>query len=88
MDNERLWRVWWLWGLALAGATAGLVVAAEAVRDLGHGRWGDALDIARLALYWAWLHRVWKCAANVGNPVWTPVARVVAVLGFVVNALA
>ena len=88
MDNERLWRVWWVWGLALASLIAALIFAAEAVREAGHDRWGDALDLARLAVYWAWLHRVWKCAANVRNPVWTPIARVVAVLGLIANALA
>ena len=88
MKNEPLWRVWWLWGLALALATAGLIVAADNVRDAGHQRWGDVLDLARLALYWAWLMRVWKCSRNVGNPVWTPLARVAVVLGLVANALA
>jgi len=88
MKNEPLWRVWWLWGLALAIAAGGLIAAAEAVRDAGHERWGDVLDLSRLALYWAWLLRVWKCARNVGNPVWTPLARIGAVLGLVVNVLA
>ena len=88
MKKEPLWRVWWLWGLALTVATAGLIVAADEVRDAGHQRWGDALDLARLALYWAWLMRVWKCSRNVGTPVWTPLARVAVVHGLEANALA
>jgi hypothetical protein len=42
---------------------------------------GDLLDILRLGLYWAWAWMVWKTARNVRRPVWTPVARVLALAG-------
>jgi len=88
MDTEKLWRVWWVWGIALAAALAGLIWVAETARDAGYERWGDALDVARLPLYWIWMLRVWRCAANVVNPIWTPLARAAAVVGLVANALA
>jgi hypothetical protein len=71
----RLWQVWWLGGAAAACAIAGLVLLAEAARLEGAATQGDILDIARLAVYWAWGWAVWKSARNVERPLWTPLAR-------------
>src|SRR2546423_4641043 len=56
-DNERLWRIWWLWGIPVAWATAALIVLAESLRNDGFPRWVDFLDVLRLPLYWWWLQR-------------------------------
>ena len=87
MDSQKLWRVWWLWGAILAVALGAFFYGAEAARDAGHDTWGDAIDVARLPLYWAWHLRVWKCATNVTNPIWTLLARAAALAGFVANAM-
>lgn len=49
-QNERLRRVWWLWGIPTAWAISALLIAAESAHSAGHGGWGDALDLARLAV--------------------------------------
>ena len=88
MENERLWRVWWLWGIPMAWAASALVIVAEMARNAGHGRWGDMLDLARLCVYWLWLRLAWKCSRNVRNPLWTPIARGALIAGLIINVLA
>jgi len=87
MASEKLWRVWWLWGMPVAWASSALVLGAEFARTGGASAWGDALDVVRLALYWWWMRFAWSCAGNVANPIWSPVSRAVLVLGLTANAL-
>lgn len=84
-QNERLRRVWWLWGIPTAWAISALLIAAESAHSAGHGGWGDALDLARLAVYWWWLRMAWRCSPNVRNPVWTSLTRIALAVGLVVN---
>ena len=86
-EATRLWKVWWLGGIAFALAAAGMFAAAESARDGGHPYWGDLLDIARLALYWLWFRMVWKSARNVELRLWTPMARATALAGLLAMAL-
>ena len=87
VESEKLWRIWWLWGIATASLASALIVVAESARDAGYQGLGDALDLARLAVYWYWLRIVWQRSSNVDNRLWTPVARIVLAAGLVVNAL-
>jgi hypothetical protein len=87
MTSEKLWRVWWLWGIPVAWATSALAVGAEYARLSGHYWLGDAMDIGRLAIYWWWMRIAWSCAGNVTNPIWSPLSRAVLVLGLTANAL-
>lgn len=86
MTSEKLWRVWWLWGMPVAWAASALVVGAEFMRNAGQEGWGSALDIVRFALYWWWMRLAWRSSDNVGNPLWSPVSRVALLLGLTVHA--
>ena len=85
---EQLWRVWWLWGIPVAWATAALLLLAEGVRIEGYPRWGDALDVLRLLVYWWWLRLAWRSARQVKRSFWTPVAKLALSAGLVLNFLA
>jgi hypothetical protein len=87
-EDARLWQAWWLWGIPTAWAISALLVVAENAHGSGHGGWGNALDLARLAVYWWWLRMAWRCSSNVRNPVWTPLSRIALAMGLVVNVLA
>jgi hypothetical protein len=73
--------VWWLGGAGLACAVVGLLLLAEDARLSGALIRADLFDVLRLGLYWAWAWMVWKKAPNVRRPIWTPVARVLALAG-------
>ena len=87
MTSERLWKVWWLWGLPVAWATSALLVGAEFVRVEGLHRTGDVLDLVRLGMYWLWLRLAWRCADNVDHRAWSFLARAALVTGLVGHAL-
>lgn len=70
-----LWTVWWLGGIPLGWATSALVITAEFAREGGHHAWGDLLDVARLVVFFIWARLAWRCAHNVEQGFWTPVAR-------------
>jgi hypothetical protein len=84
-DGDRLWKIWWLWGAPVAWITIGLILGAEATREAGHHNWGNVLDVARLAVYWAWCRMAWRCSGNVDNPLWSPLSKAVLAAGFALN---
>ena len=73
--QERLWKVWWFAGIPVGWATSALVLYAECLRSAGHDNWGDALDVVRLLVYFAWFRLAWRCSRNVDSPWWTPLAQ-------------
>jgi hypothetical protein len=85
--NERLWKIWWLGGLAVGWSASVLVVAAEELRAADYHVWGDVLDFARLLIYYAWLRFAWRCAGNVDHPLWAPVSRFALGAGLVFMAI-
>jgi hypothetical protein len=85
--GERLWRIWWLWGIPTAWTTTALVLAAEEFRVHDWHAAGDFADVLRLAVYWAWCRLAWRCANNVGNRFWTLPAKLALAAGLVVTAL-
>jgi len=87
MTSQKLWRVWWQWGIPVAWAASALLVGAELARNAGEHSWGNAQDVARLALYWWWMRMAWTCSSNVANPLWSAVSRTALALGLAVNAL-
>ncbi|HEY3116951.1 MAG TPA: hypothetical protein VGK54_09430, partial [Chloroflexota bacterium] len=80
--EERLWKVWWYLGvpLAMAGAVTEKLVARSLFLVL-------AFAVALLVAYIAWCGMAWRCAPNVDNKIWTPIARVFIVLGLLRTAL-
>ena len=86
-ESEKLWRVWWLWGIPTAWIASALILLAESARGAGHHSLGGLLDLARLAAYWFWLRLAWQRSDNVDNRLWTALARVALAAGLVVNAL-
>jgi len=85
MKSEKLWRVWWVWGIPVAWAASGLVLSAEYARSAGLEGWGNLLDVGRLALYWWWMRIAWACSGNVQRSFWSPMARVGLVFGLAAN---
>ena len=80
--DERLWKVWWYIGapLAIAGRVTEKLVATDPFTAL-------VSSVALLVAYIAWCSMAWRCAPNVDNKIWTPIARVVIVLGLLRTAL-
>jgi hypothetical protein len=85
--EEKLWKVWWLGGIPVAGATSALSIFAENARQGGYGGWGDGLDVAKLLIYLLWARLAWRCSRNVDNGIWTPVSQVALGLGLVLVVL-
>jgi hypothetical protein len=85
--EEQLWRVWWLAGIPVAWLTTGLVLLAESLRSTGFDGWGDALDVARLLLYFAWFRLAWRCSRNVERRAWTRLAQGALAAGLVLSVM-
>jgi hypothetical protein len=85
--EERLWKVWWFLGIPLACVASALLIGAEALREAGAHTWGNALDLARLAVYWFWFRLAWHCSRNVRHAWWTAAVRVALLAGLAVTAL-
>jgi hypothetical protein len=85
--EEKLWKVWWLWGVPVAWLTSTLLLAAEELRIGGWHSTGNLLDVARLAVYWYWCRLAWRCSGNVGNPLWTLASKAALAMGLVATAL-
>ena len=85
--EEKLWKIWWQWGIPLAMVANGLTVLAEVLRDTGHPAVGDAMDMVKLLCFVAWCRLAWHCAKNTDRPVWGNLARLAILLGFGFAAL-
>ena len=79
--EERLWKVWWYLGgpLVIAGAVTEKLAAGNPFSIL-------AVAVALLVAYFAWCGMAWRCAPNVDNKIWTPIARILIVLGLLRTA--
>ena len=85
--NAKLWKVWWIGGAALAAATAALIWATDRAYDADHLALGGLASVARILLYLAWFHAVWRCSRNVERPLWTYVARSLLIAGLLASAV-
>ncbi|HZQ71551.1 MAG TPA: hypothetical protein VFB08_01435 [Burkholderiales bacterium] len=85
---QRRWRLWWLAALPLCAAGAGGLLAAEALRNAGHEGWASLLDVARLALYWAWMHPAWRWASELQPRSRPLLVRGALLAGLLANAFA
>jgi hypothetical protein len=85
--GEKLWKVWWLWGIPTAWAASALVLAAEELRVAGWHSTGSLLDVARLAVYWAWCRLAWQSSGNLGNTCCTLLSRSALATGLVATVL-
>ena len=85
--EERLWKVWWLWGMPVGPATIALAVLAEMLRDAGWSGAGAGLDVLKLLVYLVWFCAAWRCSGNVVNRAWTGIARAAIALALGVTAL-
>ncbi len=69
-----LWRVFWLWGVLGSWILFGLFTLA--IREVGLTWPLFSIAAAVMIPYTTWiLASVWQCAHNVGNYVWSNVAR-------------
>lgn len=80
--EEKLWVVWWQWGLPLALLANALTVLAEAAREADRFAAGDALDVLKLLFFLAWLRLAWRCSNNTGHALWAKLARLALFVGF------
>jgi hypothetical protein len=85
--TQRLWKIWWLWGIPVGWTTSGMMLGAELIREAGYYGWGNLLDVMRLLVYFSWARLAWRCARNVENFRWTPVVRIALAAGFVSMAM-
>jgi len=85
--EERLWKVWWFWGIPVGLATSALIVFAEMLRNAGWNGAGAGLDVLKLLVYLTWFGAAWRCSGNVVNRTWTGIARAAIALALGITAL-
>ena len=85
--DERLWKIWWQWGIPLGMLATALSLLAEASRVAGHLLGGDAVDFLKLLLIIGWFRLVWRCSKNADRPIWGNLAKLAILLGIGVAAL-
>ena len=85
--EQRLWKVWWLWGIPVAWTASGMIVIADIVREAGYWGVGDLMDVVRLLVYFAWARLAWRCSHNVQYAHVTPVVRFALGAGLVSMAM-
>jgi hypothetical protein len=85
--EEKLWRVWWQWGIPLGLLLNVLTVLAEASRTANHPAAGDTIDIVKLLFFFAWCRLAWRCAKNTDRKIWSNLARLTILLGFGIAAV-
>jgi hypothetical protein len=81
--DEKLWKVWWKWGVPVAWITSALVIAAEESRLAALPSLGDLLDILRIAVYWFWCRLAWRCSASATHRAWEILSKGALAAGFV-----
>ena len=86
-DQQRLWKIWWIAGIPLGWLTTLLVLLADHAYAAGLGGWGSLLDTVRLLIFLVWARLAWRCAGNVANPVWTPIAKGALATGLILSAV-
>jgi hypothetical protein len=85
--EEKLWKIWWQWGIPLVIVANVLTVLAQVSREAGQPATGDAIDILKFLLYVGWFRLAWLCSKNTDRPIWTNLARFAIFLGFGVAAV-
>ena len=85
--EEKLWKVWWLWGIPVALAATAFTLSAEFLRLEGHHSWGEFLDVLKLLVYAAWLTAAWRCAERTEHPAARIAARLAVAAGVLTAAL-
>lgn len=85
--EERLWRVWWKWGIPVAVAANILTLFAEMAFMADYDTLGNATDVLKFLIYIAWFQMAWRCSKNTDNPAWTVFTRLAVALGFGVAAI-
>ena len=85
--EERLWKVWWLWGVPVAALATALTLSAEFLRMDGLHSWGEFLDAVKLLVYAAWLTAAWRCAEKAERPAVRIAARLAVAAGVLTAAL-
>jgi len=85
--EEKLWKIWWQWGIPLGMLVNVLAVLAEASREAERPLAGEALDILKFLFLAGWFQLAWRCSKNTHRPIWTSLARLAILLGFGVAAV-
>ena len=85
--EEKPWRIWWVAGIPVGWLTTVLVLLAEEAHISGNDGWGDALDVIRFLVYFAWFRLAWRASRDVANPVWKPLAQGALAAGLVLSAM-
>lgn len=85
--EDRLWRIWTLWGIPAGLAASALTVFAEFARMDGLHATGALLDAMKVVIYAAWLVAAWRCARNTEQLLWRSLTRASVALGVVLVAL-
>jgi hypothetical protein len=83
----KLWQAWWIGGAALAALTALLVWATERAYGGGQIALGGLASLARVVAYAVWFLLVWRCSRNAARPLWTHLARGLAIAGLLASAV-
>jgi hypothetical protein len=74
----KLWKIYWVYGIAV-----GWLVALTCVLAVRSGVSGRAMKVVFLP-YYTWVFvSIWRCAFNTESRAWGPVARVLALIGFI-----
>ena len=74
--EEKLWKIWWLWGIPVGWTASAFILFAEILRTAGHPGWADLLDVIRLLIYFGWARLAWRCSHNVSDGRWTLASRI------------
>tara|TARA_B100001964_G_C13824703_1_gene418867 strand:+ start:135 stop:479 length:345 start_codon:yes stop_codon:yes gene_type:complete len=83
--EERLWKVWWLWGLPLGIVSAVVSVLIEDYADSSNNVTTSIISlliyIFVIVLYLWWVGAAWRCVKNTNNKAWTLIAQFLIIVG-------
>ena len=77
--EQRLWKIWWIWGTIALVAYVALYVAEDRLRA-SNALAADLFATGKLLVVCAWSTVAWRCSTNVDTRAWTTVARTILVL--------